>query len=456
MTSKLSQVRVLVELRRDLRRSRRFDAGDEQQRAAWQADALDRLRRHASARSPFYRDHHRGLEGAPLDQLPVLTKDHLVERFDDLVTDRRINRAGVEAFVASGAVGDRYLGRYRVAVSSGSSGRPGLFVFDRAEWVEHIAAAARARSTAGGLPPRSGGLVRTAKVGSSSPWHLSAQVGATLEDPRRPSLRLRADDPLPELVEALDGWRPDVLSAYPGILRLLAGEQAAGRLHIEPRRVFSAGAVLTPTMRARMVEAWGDVVFDQYVATEAGHLAAECPEHRGMHLLEDLGIVEVVDAAGRPVPPGETGSKLLVTALGSRTVPLIRVELGDAICLETSPCPCGRPAPRVVEVVGRTLDWLHLPATDGSATVAVHPNVFTGVLDAERVVSWQVVEQGGAITVLVTGAEPPFRAEVTEGRIVAALARLGTAPPVAVRVVDRIEPEPSGKQPLVKSSSHRS
>jgi phenylacetate-CoA ligase len=449
LTSKLAQARILVDLRRELGRARRFDALDAAEQAAWQADAVAALRRHALSRSRFYQEHHRGLEDAPLDRLPVLTKDQMVERFDDLVTDSRIDRAGVEAFVASGQVEDRYLGRYRVAVSSGSSGRPGLYVFDRGEWVGHIAAAARSRSAAGGLPKPQGGLVRSAKIGSSSPWHLSAQVGATLEDPRRPSLRLRAGSPLPDLVEALDAWRPDVLSSFPGVLRLLAEEQLAGRLHIAPKRVFSSGAVLTSAMRARISEAWGDAIFDLYVATEVGHLAAECPEHRGMHLLQDRAIFEIVDGSGAPVAPGESGTKVLVTALGSRTVPLIRCEIGDTVRLDPTPCPCGSRSPRVVEVVGRILEWLQLPAAGG--TVAVQPNVFIGVMDAERVVSWQVIEQGGRITVLVTDPEPPFSPEATAGRIGAALARLGIAPPVEVRVVERIEAEAGGKQPLVKS-----
>ena len=34
-----------------------------------------------------------------------------------------------------------------------------------------------------------------------------------------------------------------------------------------------------------------------------------------MHLFEDLVITEVVDADNQPVPPGEYGAKVLVTAL---------------------------------------------------------------------------------------------------------------------------------------------
>ena len=50
------------------------------------ARKLAALRRFALARSPFYRRFHRGLEGAPLAELPVLTKSMAMEAFNDVAT----------------------------------------------------------------------------------------------------------------------------------------------------------------------------------------------------------------------------------------------------------------------------------------------------------------------------------------------------------------------------------
>jgi hypothetical protein len=79
---------------------------------AHQARALAELRAFAVARSPFYARTHAGLEGAPLDELPVVTKADVLGHFDDFVTDVRIRRAEVEAFLAGARPDDRYLGRY--------------------------------------------------------------------------------------------------------------------------------------------------------------------------------------------------------------------------------------------------------------------------------------------------------------------------------------------------------
>lgn len=40
--------------------------------------------------------------------------------------------------------------------------------------------------------------------------------------------------PMPELVEALNAFRPAILAPYAGMGALLATEQHAGRLHIDP------------------------------------------------------------------------------------------------------------------------------------------------------------------------------------------------------------------------------
>lgn len=63
----------------------------------YQARRLEDLRRFALARSPFYRRFHRGLESAPLTRLPVLTKEELMQSFDEVVTTPAVNRSGVHS-----------------------------------------------------------------------------------------------------------------------------------------------------------------------------------------------------------------------------------------------------------------------------------------------------------------------------------------------------------------------
>ena len=57
-----------------------------------------------------------------------------MEHFDELVCDPRLRRDEVLDWVGQITRDQLYLARYRVMLTSGSSGQPGLFVFDAAGW----------------------------------------------------------------------------------------------------------------------------------------------------------------------------------------------------------------------------------------------------------------------------------------------------------------------------------
>jgi phenylacetate-coenzyme A ligase PaaK-like adenylate-forming protein len=266
----------------------------------------------------------------------------LMEYFDELVTDRAIRLEEVKTHVMDLSGDKRYLGRYWVTATSGSSGHPGIFLFNRAEWITVLASFARTREW-GGVKLDLTHQVKTATVASSTSLHMSTQVNATAHSWWMPELHIAASEPLEVIVERLGAWQPEVLIAYASMARILADEQLARRLQIRPRAVFTSSEVLTEETRRRIVQAWGERLFNQYAATEVGSLAAECEHHRGMHLMEDLVIVEVVDRNNRHVPPGAYGDKLLITMLGSHTQPLIRYELDDSVRLSPESLPFRAP-----------------------------------------------------------------------------------------------------------------
>ena len=168
-------------------------------------------------------------------------------------------------------------------------------------------------------------------------------------------------------------------------------------------------------MTARIQEAFGVRPFDFYGTTE-GLWGAECEHHTGIHLFEDMTIVENVDDDGRPVPDGQPGARLLVTSLFNRTQPLIRLELADAVTLDPDPCPCGRTLRRIRSIAGRSDDVLALPGT-GAATVSVHPLQFAVVARDRDVVEFQVVQEGPRLRLLVVarGEAPALETRLRDG-----------------------------------------
>jgi phenylacetate-CoA ligase len=445
-------VRLLTEVLLMRAALRRRDEWSAERLAQHQQQALAALRRHAYARSPFYRRHHAGLTTARLEEIPPVTKSDLMGHWDEIVAVPGLRLSDLEAHLrlltergANPGVPWRH--RWWAAATAGTTGRRGVFAWGRREWAAVLASYARATDWAG-VPAGLTRPLRMAVVSSRNPTHQSAVVGASLASPLVPTLRLDATASLAEQVQALNGFRPRVLVGYPSALRPLAGAQLAGALRTSPQAVMSASEVLTRSAARTMTAAWGAAPYDVYAATETAGIASPCA-FRTAHLYEDLLLVEPVDEAGRPVPAGTAGARLWVSVLFSRTLPLIRYEMSDRVALGGRGCPCGRSFRIVERVEGRTEDVLVMTAPGGTAPI--HPNVFHDVLDSVAVSGWQVrQDSASALTVLLAGSAGGLSLEQLAAQIAAAVQASGaTRPSVTAQVVTAIPRTALGKAPLV-------
>ena len=451
-------LQLLLKTMNTLSEMRKHERWMRSQLEDFQAQQLLRLREFAYARSPFYHRFHKGLFDRPLNELPVLTKAIVMENFDELVTDRAIQLQDVRKHMVNDREGKRFLGRYWVTATSGSTGNPGVFLFNRDEWVTVVATLGRAHEWAG-VPMTPSHRMRMASVASmniGSPWHMGAQVANTFQSKWMrawmPTLSFDAAQPLAEIVRQLNDWQPHMLAGYASMMRVLADEQLAGRLHIHPHMIIPGSEVLTDETRKRIEQAWGHAPFNAYGATEGGGgLAAETSDHNGMYVYEDNVIFEVVDDQYRPVPSGTYGDKVLITTLFSRTQPLIRYELSDSIRLATEPSSLNLPFVRIDGIQGRTEDILRLPAIKGGE-VAVHPITFHHVLDSLPVSGWQVVQEEVGLRILLSGAPNAVNNSMLVDALVHGLTAQNVIPPhISVQHVDVITKNSTVKAPLIKA-----
>jgi len=424
------------------------EQGPRVQLASHQQQRLDTVVRHAASHSPYYRrwfDQTGALGDGPvqLQRLPVLDKSLLMEHFDELVCDPRLRRDQLLAWVGQ-LTGDRlYLDRYRVMVTSGSSGRPGLFVYDPVGWRSTCAQQLRISSWAGLRPslPRQ----RLAALGGAAPSHVSRQVAATLAVGLHRVLSLPVTLPLAQLVQALNQFQPTYLHVYPSVAMWLADEQQAGRLQLSPQMLVTIAELRTPEMTQRLTDAFGVRPFNAYGCTE-GLWGSECEHHQGIHLFEDTTLVENVDADGQPVPAGEPGARLLVTNLSNLVQPLLRLEVTDLVTLDPDPCPCGRVLVRASAIHGRSDDVLSLPAGDGGR-VAVHPLQFALLTRDPQVREFQVVQDGPALRIRIvpshaaTASDDPLETRLGQA-LAQQLLALGVQNPQAT--VERCQQLPRG------------
>ncbi len=196
--------------------------------AELQQARLHALVTHARERSPYYR---RVLPStaspAELATLPTLDKATLHERFDEIVCDPRLRRDALEAHLAGSDRHLPYRGEFQVMRTSGSSGRPGLFVYDQAGWAAYVAQFLRVTALTGTAMWEHPGL-KVGVVSATDPTHASAQIAMILRRPRARARAPAAGDP---------AARPDRRRAQRGAAR------RAARLRVlrSPARRRAAG-----------------------------------------------------------------------------------------------------------------------------------------------------------------------------------------------------------------------
>jgi phenylacetate-coenzyme A ligase PaaK-like adenylate-forming protein len=424
--------------------------------AALQAQRVASLLQHAVRESPLYRDWMKGRDPAALrlQDFPVVRKPLLMQQFDRWVTDPALRLPALRRFTSDAQrIAQPYLGRYVVWESSGSSGEPGVFVQDTGAMAVYDALEALRRAP---LQPLRRWLdpwfagERIVFVGATG-GHFASTVSVERLRRLNPVMgRLLHSvsflQPTRALVAELQALQPSIVATYPTAAVLLAEEQLAGRLRIAPREVWTGGETLTPCMRRFVRQAFGCPVANSYGASEFLALASECRQG-GLHLNADWAVLEPVDEQGRPVPPGQPGSTVLLTNLANHVQPLIRYDLGDRVTLRPRACACGSALP-LIDVQGRCDDSLRLGAA--SAPVRVLPLALSTVLEEEAgLYDFQLVQRGPCDLQLNTGLRGREASEALRRgsqALSAYLSQLG-APQVRIRCQAGRVPHParSGK-----------
>jgi phenylacetate-CoA ligase len=429
------------------------DAWSRDQLLVYQRARLRKILEHAVSSSPYYRDvlGRDALDpGVRLEDLPTLPKATLMECFDDVVADRRLRLAELEAHAAGPDPGALFAREFHVFMTSGTSGRRGVFPQTRAEFAQWVAASWRVFSRFGLRPG-----ARVAGVAAPTPLHITQKLFRALGGFGLGRPELTATLPMPSLVAALGHDQPEAILGLVSVVGALATEQLEGRLSMRPRWAAVSSEVLTEYVRQRIADAWGIEPIEVYASTETLVMASEAPERVGLHVSDDLIVLEVVDERDRPVPPGVPGHKVLVTSLVNRALPLIRYEIADSVTLAAGPDPTGRPYQRISRVDGRSDDILRFPAVGGGEALVLPHRLRVPFARLPEVIQYQIVREPRRLVIRVVldaGASVETPERIMAGVHAALKEADAVPPPIMVEPVSAIEPEPgSAKIKLIKS-----
>jgi phenylacetate-coenzyme A ligase PaaK-like adenylate-forming protein len=423
-------------------------------RLSWSVEQLrierrDRLRdllRIALSSSSWHRQRLAGIdpdlfEEDDLQHIRPMTKDDLMANWDDIVTDRRVRLENVECHLA-GLTSDGYLlDEFHAIASGGSTGTRGVYLFGWESWAVAYAGFLRTTVWDRAVTPGADASPNTlAMVAARHPTHMTSAIAETFSNPAMTIVSFPISLPIERIVAGLNEFQPTSLVAYASALGMLAREAREGRLQIAPRRIISTSEPLFSKVRQAIEEVFQAPVANIYGTSEAGPVAIGCWRGAGMHLCDDLVIVEPVDRSGRRVGVGVRSDKIYLTAIANPTLPLIRFEMSDQVELLDCRCSCGS-APRLIaDVEGRVDDVFAY-----ERGVLVHPHVFRSVLCRDRgILEYQVCQTATGADVLAIGV--PADATAVERAIASELRRLGVRNPlVTVRAVNQLERQQTGK-----------
>jgi phenylacetate-CoA ligase len=260
--------------------------------------------------------------------------------------------------------------------------------------------------------------------------------------PIEPAPPAQLADVLTAHLERIKALQPRLLRAFPLYLLWLADHLRATCGTLPGLRLVGPyGGLTSAQMTARITAGLGAPFANIYGTNELGTIAAACGRSPGMHVFEDIFLVEVFQH-GHCAAAGQVG-RLVVTDLTNTAMPLIRYEVGDVGRLHTAPCPCGRKTARV-EILGRlqeVLDTTSGPLPPSAVADTFFADAATGNFRLEEAAP-------GSFEAAIVGSPGPAKPEVESWR-----ERFAALYPkvhrLRARLVPFVRPESSGKYRFV-------
>ncbi|HEV2440607.1 MAG TPA: phenylacetate--CoA ligase [bacterium] len=246
----------------------------------------------------------------------------------------------------------------RVHASSGTTGKPTVVGYTRADLGVWAEVCARCLAASGARP---GDVFHNAYGYGLFTGGLGMHYGAELLG--LTVVPVSGGNTERQLLLIQD-FHPRVIACTPSYMLTLA--DAAAARGIDARSLTLRSAVLgaepwTEAMRRQIERVLPVKAVNIYGLSEVigPGVSNECVEaQRGSHVFEDHFLVEAVDpSSGEPVRLGEVG-ELVFSTLTKEALPVVRYRTGDLASLDAAPCVCGRTHVRMSLVVGRTDDML--------------------------------------------------------------------------------------------------
>ena len=309
------------------------------------------------------------LDTLPLSCFPTIDKQALLEHFDELVTVSDLKQENLREFDA-GEAADRkpYQGKYHVVHSSGSTGKPGYFVYDEDAWSQMLLGIIRAALWGMSMPQILGLLMKCPRIvyiaATDGRYGGAMAVGDGIDGVGAKQMYLDIKTPVAEWIRQIREFQPNIVIGYPSAIKILAQLMENGEVGLDAERVISCGEPLGTNLRTYLEKIFRTQVVNFYGSSESLALGVETNPKDGMLLFDDMNVIEVENGV------------MYLTCLYNYAQPLIRYRLSDRLTLK-APEGGELPFTRAVGLLGRNEDVLWFEDGRGNREF-LHPLAIEG------------------------------------------------------------------------------
>lgn len=384
------------------------------------------------------------LDMLPLSAFPTIDKTVLMEHFDELITVPDLHQEELRKFDAE-TQADRkpYLGKYHVVHSSGSTGKPGYFIYDEAAWHTMLLGIIRGalwNMTIPQILKLLAGKPRIIYIAATDGRYGGAMaVGDGIDGVGAKQMYLDIKTPLDDWIDHVQKFHPNIIIGYPSAIKVLAELVEKGRMQVQVKRVISCGEPLSSGLRKFLERNFHCPVINIYGASESLALGVETGMEDGMLLFDDLNIIEV-----------ENGIMYL-TCLYNFAQPLIRYRISDHLVLKEP--MRGSAFTRAEILLGRNEDLLWFEDGTGHRDF-LHPLAVEGFC-IEGLRDYQFHQVAPDAFEMLAEASTEGQKPIIEAQMLRQMKEILKKKKLSyvqfyVRFVDEILPNPAtGKKPLI-------
>lgn len=298
----------------------------------------------------------------PIENYPSLTKKELMKYFNEVVcSDVDINE--MRSFDANPDNNNKlYKDKYHIVHSSGTTEKPGYFIYDEKAWQQMLIATIRAALWDMSMKeiikllskkPR---IVYIAETDGRYGGAMAVSDG--IAGVKAKQLFLDIKMPLDEWIDKISKFQPNIIIGYPSAIKILMESVARGEIKTNLFRIISCGEPLSKNLRDCFTKTFKCKVINFYGASESLALGVEVGNEDEMYLFDDMNYIEILEDG------------IYITCLYNKIQPLIRYKISDKVTLHGISKHV--PLTTVTNILGRNEDLLWFKDKNGKKEF-LHP-----------------------------------------------------------------------------------